>query len=482
MPPKPRQLRAPRPKQSGNAFQALVDLPEDRSDSTFDGRDGKVDESDGFSAGNTLQRAPSVASEAPPPPPRYANDYGDSPVRKWRKELVHEAVSAYVFGAEIDSSAENILQYCAANATVGAHLDWLIEQRTGAIGDEMESAFQTVFDKLDKMTRKMDKMAVEEVALRKAYHKSIAETAALKAAVDTLTKQLDERIVPPALPLPGPPTSPSAMEEMTMQLSHVQHDIQDVLHAVRNPPGKRKRRGSDQNTGPTTPTNQRPAINKKRDASPEHSLMHSQHATSAAQDALDALMLKYPPRPLAITSTEATTNPAPDSDAAQDTTLPDAPTTTALADKDGWKTVEGKEAQKKRRNDKADKKRATENGNKPPTTKTGGRGMTTHQPKPKTNTPSTKKTWAEVVKSGGINVQIVLGNGNLGLTTPPTRRGERRGGAARRLRKKEGEGERGEEKRGRAGPGVSKGKESGDTGGGVERGEVSGGVGGPAAG
>ncbi|KAI5817775.1 hypothetical protein BZA77DRAFT_352337 [Pyronema omphalodes] len=431
MPPKPRQLRAPRPKQSGNAFQALVDLPEDRSDSTSDGRDGKVDENDGFSAGNTLQRAPSVASEAPPPPPRYATNYGDSPVRKWRKELVHEAVSAYVFGAEIDSSAENILQYCAANATVGAHLDWLIERRTGAIGDEMESAFQTLFDKLDTLTRKMDKMAVEEVALRKAYHKSIAETAALKAAVDTLTKQLDERIVPQALPLPGPPTSPSAMEEMTMQLSHVQHDIQDVLHTVRNPPGKRKRRGSDQNTGPTTPTNQRPAINKKRDASPEHSLMHSQHATSAAQDALDALMLKYPPRPLAITSTEATTNPAPDSDAAQDTTLPDAPTTTALADKDGWKTVEGKEAQKKRRNDKADKKRATENSNKPPTTKTGGRGKTTHQPK--TNTPSAKKTWAEVVKSGGINVQIVLGNGNLGLTTPPARRGERQGGAARRL-------------------------------------------------
>jgi hypothetical protein len=75
MPPKPRQLRAPRPKQSGNAFQALVDLPDDVSNSTFDGRDGKVDESDGFSAGNTLQRAPSAASEAPPPPPRYSDDY-----------------------------------------------------------------------------------------------------------------------------------------------------------------------------------------------------------------------------------------------------------------------------------------------------------------------------------------------------------------------------------------------------------------------
>jgi hypothetical protein len=37
-----------------------------------------------------------------------------------------------------------------------------------------------------------------------------------------------------------------------------------------------------------------------------------------------------------------------------------------------------------------------------------------------------KKTWADVVKAGGINVQIVLGNGNLGLV-PQRKRGERRG-------------------------------------------------------
>jgi hypothetical protein len=233
-----------------------VDLPEDGSNSTFDGRDGKVDESNGFSAGNTLQRVPSAASEAPPPPPRYTDEYGESPVRKWRMELVNDGVRAHVFGADIDCSAENILQYCAANAAIGAHLEWLIEQRTGAIGAEMESAFQTVFDKLENLTRKVDKMALEEVALRKAYRQSTAETAAVKATVDTLMKQLDEHIAFPALPLPDPTTSPSAVEEMTMQLSHVQHDIQDVLEAVRNPPGKGKRRGSDQNTGPTIPTNQ----------------------------------------------------------------------------------------------------------------------------------------------------------------------------------------------------------------------------------
>jgi hypothetical protein len=329
-----------------------------------------------------------------------------------------------------------------------------IEERVIGLSESQhqlfEDAFQAVVDKLDNLTRKVDKMASEEVALRKAYSQSTAETAALKATVATLTKQLDEHIVFPALPLPDPATSSSAMEEMTMQLSHVEHDIQDVLEAVRNPPGNRKQWGSDQNAGPTTPTNQRLATNKKRDASPEHSLMHSQHTTSAAQDALDALMCKYPPRPLAITSTKATTDPLPNSNAVTDTTLPDAPTTAAPAEKDGWKTVEGKAVQKKRRNEKADNKWATETSNKPPTTKTGGRGKNSDQPR--TTNTSAKKTWAEVIKSGGINVQIVLGNGNLGLATPPPKkRGERSGGAARRLGRKEGVGERGEEIRGKVG-------------------------------
>jgi hypothetical protein len=84
--------------------------------------------------------------------------------------------------------------------------------------------------------------------------------------------------------------------------------------------------------------------------------------------------------------------------------------------------VEGKAMQKKRKNDKADNKRAMTTANNTPTMKNGRRGKKTHQPR--TNTTSTKKTWAEVVKSGGINVQIVLGNGNVGLTTPTRRRGE----------------------------------------------------------
>jgi hypothetical protein len=204
MPPKPRQLHAPRPKQPGNAYQALVDLPEDGSDSTFHGRDRKGDESDGFSARNMLQCVPSTASGVPPPPPRYTTYYGESPVHKWCKELMKEGVCTYVFGVEIDCSAENILQHYAANMTIGAHLEWLIEQWIGTIGDEMESTFQTVLDKLDNLTRKVDKMALEEVALCKAYRQSTTETVALKATIDTLTKHLDEHIIFLALPLPDP--------------------------------------------------------------------------------------------------------------------------------------------------------------------------------------------------------------------------------------------------------------------------------------
>jgi hypothetical protein len=145
-----------------------VDLPEDGSNSTFDGRDGKIDESNGFSTGNMLQYVPSAASEVPPLPPRYTTDYGDSPVHKWHKELVNKGVHPYVFRAEIDCSAENILQYCTANIAMGAYLEQLIKQHIGAIRDNMESTFQTVFDKLDNLTRKVDKMALEEVPLCKA--------------------------------------------------------------------------------------------------------------------------------------------------------------------------------------------------------------------------------------------------------------------------------------------------------------------------
>jgi hypothetical protein len=68
-------------------------------------------------------------------------------------------------------------------------------------------------------------------------------------------------------------------------------------------------------------------------------------------------------------------------------------------------------------------------------------GKTSHQPL--NNNTSPNKTWVDIIKGRGFNVQIVRGNGNLGLTTPTIMRGERCRGVAWRLIKKREEGERG---------------------------------------
>jgi hypothetical protein len=395
MPPKHRQLRAPRPKPAGNAYNSLVDLPDDGTGSIIDGRDGKVDATDDNSAVNASQCVSTTAAS----PEQLLDDAA---------QLV-QITNLYT---TVATSTRDYIQKTSDDMH-----DLLIE-----MDDHADARLEPFYNILEGLLQRMDTVLNDNTELRATYDASRAETAALKAAVDTLTQTFDEQTATLAPPSPDRTASSTTMEEMTMQLSVIQHDIQDVLEAVRNPPGKRKRRTSNQDAEPTTPTNQRPATNRRRAASPGPSMMHAKHATSAAQDALDALKIKYPLRPLTITSTEATTDPLPDSPAIQDTTLPDAPTT-APAENEGWKTVEGKATQKKRRNNKADNKRAATTTNNTPTMKNGGRGKNSHQPR--MNTPSAKKTWAEVIKCGGSNVQIVLGNSNLGLTTPTARRGER---------------------------------------------------------
>jgi hypothetical protein len=326
MPPKHRQLRAPRPKPAGNAYNSLVDLPDDGTGPIIDGRDGKVDATDDNSAVNASQRVSTTAAS----PEQLLNDAA---------QLV-QITNLYTM---VPTSTRDYVQKTSDDMH-----DLLIE-----MDDRANACLEPFYNILEGLLQRMDAVLNDNTELRAAYDASWAETAALKAAVDTLTQKFDEQTATPAPPSPDLTASSTTMEEMTMQLSVVQHDIQDVLEAVRNPPGKRKRCTSNQDAEPTTPTNQRPATNRRQAASPEHSMMHSKHATSAAQDALGALKIKYPLCPLMITSTEATTDPLPDSPALQDTTLPDAPTT-APAENEGWKTVEGKATQKKRRNEKAD--------------------------------------------------------------------------------------------------------------------------------
>jgi hypothetical protein len=101
----------------------------------------------------------------------------------------------------------------------------------------------------------MDETWTENTGLCEAYRSSREETALLKAAVDSLRKKLHESTAMSAPPSAGTVTTSTMMEEMTMQLSHVQNDIQDVLEAVRNPPGKRKHHTSGQDNEPMTPMN-----------------------------------------------------------------------------------------------------------------------------------------------------------------------------------------------------------------------------------
>jgi hypothetical protein len=78
----------------------------------------------------------------------------------------------------------------------------------------------------------MDAVLNDNTELRTAYDTSQVETAALKAAVETLTQKFDKQIAILAPPSPHPTASSTTMEEMTMQLSVIKHDIQDVLEAV----------------------------------------------------------------------------------------------------------------------------------------------------------------------------------------------------------------------------------------------------------
>jgi hypothetical protein len=99
MPPKHRQPNAPCPKPAGNAYKALVDLPHDGSDPSTNGRDGKVDGSDGKSAVNAPQRVSATettAAASTQPPPDMAPDHS------WHEDLAREAIAAYIGTLEED--------------------------------------------------------------------------------------------------------------------------------------------------------------------------------------------------------------------------------------------------------------------------------------------------------------------------------------------------------------------------------------------
>jgi regulator of replication initiation timing len=117
--------------------------------------------------------------------------------------------------------------------------------------------FQTVNHKLNWLLDKVETVVQENTALREVHEDSRKEKAVLQAAVDNLRHKLDKHTAISAPPSPEIMASSTTMEEVTMQLTIIQHNIQDVLAAVRNPPGKRKWHTSNQDAKPTMLTNRR---------------------------------------------------------------------------------------------------------------------------------------------------------------------------------------------------------------------------------
>jgi hypothetical protein len=115
-----------------------------------------------------------------------------------------------------------------------------IEERVIALQANQYHLFNNIHSKMDNLLQTIDIACTENTVLCKAYHTSREETAALKAAVDTLMKKLNNSITISAPPLLGTMTSYTVIEEIMMQLSYIQTDIQDILDAICNPPCNRK--------------------------------------------------------------------------------------------------------------------------------------------------------------------------------------------------------------------------------------------------
>jgi hypothetical protein len=113
--------------------------------------------------------------------------------------------------------------------------DLLIE-----IDNNANACLEPFYNILEGLLQWMDAVLNDNTELCATYDASQAETAALKAAVETLIQKCDKQIAILAPPSPDVIASSTTMEEMTMQLSVVKHNIQDILEAVHNPPGKRK--------------------------------------------------------------------------------------------------------------------------------------------------------------------------------------------------------------------------------------------------
>jgi hypothetical protein len=163
-----------------------------------------------------------------------------------------------------------------------------------------ETCLLAMGSKLDELLQQSDTTKRVNNKLLEAYRVSCEENTLLKAVIQELMTKITEQASPTTPPSPDIANNPSSGEEMSLQLFDVQRDIRDVLEAVHNPVGKRKCTPSTNydDAEITSSSARQPTPRHPREASPIHSLMHSRHATTAAQEELDALANKSSPSSL----------------------------------------------------------------------------------------------------------------------------------------------------------------------------------------
>jgi predicted phage-related endonuclease len=114
------------------------------------------------------------------------------------------------------------------NIAMHANMDkclYNIEDRVIVLQANQYCLFDKVNNKIDDLLQKMNATWTKNTALHEAYYTSREETAALKMAIDALTKKLDDNIAIMVPPLPETVTSSNAIDEIMMQLSHMQYVI-----------------------------------------------------------------------------------------------------------------------------------------------------------------------------------------------------------------------------------------------------------------
>ena len=198
MSPKQRQNNARRSKRYENAYNVLADPPHDGPNPIIDGGDGIVDEVDGNFAGKPFQSVVLAGSPVPSASTKQKQATTEpSLFSKYRRQIVsavNEAASHDDNYATLDQLfADNWTEFIGASY-LGVHQTYQDTQRRfNTLEESIRNNNDAIHGRFDVMMTKFNDLLFENATLREAYNSTQAETAALKAAVDALTKKIDEQ-------------------------------------------------------------------------------------------------------------------------------------------------------------------------------------------------------------------------------------------------------------------------------------------------